>query len=73
MLHQANLFRLAAVAIFATICARVILAKTAEEVVHVPTGKPVTVDGKIGPEEWNDAAVAEIPSGFARMGAVMAG
>jgi hypothetical protein len=64
MLHQAiNLFRLAAVAILATICARVILAKTAEEVVHVPTGKPVMVDGKIGPEEWNDAAAEEVPSG----------
>jgi len=64
MPHQAtNLFRLAAVAILATICAGVTLAKTPEEIVHVPTGKPVMVDGKIGPGEWSDAAEAEVPSG----------
>jgi hypothetical protein len=64
MLHQAiNLFRLAAVAILATICAGVILAKAPDETIHAPTGKPVMVDGKIGTEEWNDVAAAEIPGG----------
>jgi hypothetical protein len=29
----------------------------------VPTGKPVMVDGKIGPGEWSDAAEAEVPGG----------
>ena len=64
MPHQAtNLFRLAAVAIVATICAGVTLAKTPEEIVHVPTGKPVMVDGKIGPGEWSDAAETDVPGG----------
>jgi hypothetical protein len=39
------------------------LAKTPEELVHVPTGKPVMVDGKIWPGEWSDAAEAEVPGG----------
>jgi hypothetical protein len=64
MPHQAtNLFRLAAIAILVTMCAGVTLAKAPEEIVHVPAGKPVMVDGKIGPGEWSDAAEAEGPGG----------
>jgi hypothetical protein len=39
------------------------LSEDPEEIVHVPTGKPVMVDGKIGPGEWSDAAEVKIPSG----------
>jgi hypothetical protein len=43
----------AVVVILVTIWVGALLAKTPEEIVHVPTGKPVMVDGKIGPGEEN--------------------
>jgi hypothetical protein len=46
-----------------TVCAGVVLAKTQEAIVHVPTGKPVMVDGKIGPGEWSDAVEVRMPGG----------
>ena len=58
-----RLFGLAVVVALVTIWATAILAKTSEEIVHVPTGKPVMVDGKIWPGEWSDAAEAEVPGG----------
>jgi hypothetical protein len=38
-------------------------ARPPKEIVHVPTGKPVMVDGKIEPGEWRDAAEVKMPSG----------
>jgi hypothetical protein len=58
-----RLFGLAVVVALVTLWATAILAKTPEEIVHVPTGKPVMVDGKIGPGEWSDAAEAKVPGG----------
>ena len=64
MLHQGTkLLSRATVLVLFTVWAAAILAKTTEEIVHVPTGKPAMVDGKIGPEEWSDAAEAEMPGG----------
>ncbi len=54
---------LAGVVILGTIWVGAALAKTPEEIVHVPTGKPVMVDGKIGPGEWSDAAEVKMPRG----------
>lgn len=63
MLQGIKLLSRATVLVLFTVWAAVILAKTTEEIVHVPTGKPAMVDGKIGPEEWSDAAEAEMPGG----------
>jgi hypothetical protein len=64
MPHQAtNVFRLAAVTILTTMYARVTSAKAPEEIVPVPTGKPLMVDGKIGPGEWSDGAEGDLPGG----------
>src|SRR5712692_3868068 len=54
---------LAVVVIIATVWGGGVLAKTPKGIVHVPTGKPVMVDGKIGPGEWSDAEEVKIPSG----------
>lgn len=64
MPHQrTSLFDLAVVVVLVTIWVGVIFAKTPEEIVQVPTGKPAMVDGKIGLEEWSDAAEVKIPGG----------
>jgi len=54
---------LAVVVILVTVWVGAASAKPPEEIVHVPTGKPVMVDGKIGPGEWSDAAEVKMPSG----------
>lgn len=34
-----------------------------EKIVRVPSGKPVMVDGRIEPREWNDAVEVKMPDG----------
>jgi len=60
---RTRLLDLALPVILIAIWVGVIFAKTPEEIVHVPEGKPVMVDGKIGLEEWSDAAEVKIPGG----------
>ena len=64
MSHQRiGLWRLALVVILVAMGVGLVYAQTPAEIVHVPRGKAVMVDGKIGAEEWSDAAEVKIPGG----------
>jgi hypothetical protein len=54
---------LGVIVILFTVLIGATLPDAPEEIIHVPIGKPVMVDGKIEPDEWSDAAELKMPNG----------